>query len=152
KPSGLSRKRIPPGSRPPKRTPPMLAPDSSRRRLTTLILSAPALLLLLVFFAGPLVFLLRLSFYSPAAGRGFYQAGTWTAENYSVLFADAYSRQVILFTLLLGLGVTGLVLLFALPLSLFIHSLPPRQKFLALAAVVMPKLASMLVVVYGLQA
>jgi len=117
-----------------------------------LILSAPALLLLLVFFAGPFVFLLRLSFYAPAAGRGFYQSGTWTAENYTALFSDAYFRQVLLFTLLLALGVTALVLLLALPLSLFIHALPPRQKPVALAAVVLPKLASMLVVVYGLQA
>ena len=130
----------------------MLAPDSSRRRLMALILSAPALLLLLVFFAGPFVFLLRLSFYAPAAGRGFYQSGTWTAENYTALFSDAYFRQVLLFTLLLALGVTALVLLLALPLSLFIHALPPRQKPVALAAVVLPKLASMLVVVYGLQA
>jgi ABC-type spermidine/putrescine transport system permease subunit I len=130
----------------------MLVPDSSRRRLTALVLSAPALLLLLVFFAAPFVFLLRLSFYAPATGRGFYQIGTWTTENYTVLFADAYSRQVILFTLLLAFGVTALVLSLALPLSLFIHALSPRQKTLALAAVVLPKLASMLVVVYGLQA
>jgi spermidine/putrescine transport system permease protein len=130
----------------------MFAPDSSRRRFTALVLSAPALLLLLVFFAGPFVFLLRLSFYAPAVGRGFYQPGTWTTENYTILFADAYSRQVILFTLLLALGVTALVLLLALPLSLFIHALPPRQKTLALAAVVLPKVASMLVVIYGLQA
>jgi ABC-type spermidine/putrescine transport system permease subunit I len=108
--------------------------------------------LLLVFFAGPFVFLLRLGLSSPATGSGFYQAGTWTIENYTALFADAYARQVILFTLLLGLGVTASVLLLALPLSVFIHTLPPRQKTLALAAVVLPKLASMLVVVYGLQA
>ena len=130
----------------------MIAPDPSRQRLTALVLSAPALLLLLVFFAGPFLFLLRLSFYAPAAGRGFYQPGTWTTANYGDLLADPYFRQVILFTLLLGLGVTALVLLLALPLSLFIHALPPRQKTLALAAVVLPKLASMLVVVYGLQA
>jgi ABC-type spermidine/putrescine transport system permease subunit I len=130
----------------------MITADSSRRRFTAVVLSAPALLLLAVFFAGPFLFLLRLSFYAPAAGRGFYRPGTWTTANYGDLFTDAYSRQVILFTLLLGLGVTTLVLLLALPLSLFIHALPPRQKTLALAAVVLPKLASMLVVVYGLQA
>lgn len=129
----------------------MPAPDSSRRGFMALALSAPTLLLLLIFFAGPFVFLLRLSFYAPAAGRGFYQPGTWTTQNYTVLFSDAYARQVLLFTLLLALGVTALVLLLALPLSLFIHALPPRQKPLALAAVVLPKLASMLVVVYGLQ-
>jgi ABC-type spermidine/putrescine transport system permease subunit I len=40
----------------------------------------------------------------------------------------------------------------ALPISAFIHTLAALQKILALAAVVLPKLASMLVVVYGLQA
>ncbi|MGH7174393.1 MAG: ABC transporter permease [Gemmataceae bacterium] len=130
----------------------MRAPDSSCRRFLALILSAPAFLLLLVFFVGPFVFLLRLGFCSPSAGRGFYQAGTWTTANYIDIFTDTYSHQVFFFTVLLGLGVTGLVLLLALPLSVFIHALPPRQKPLALAAVVLPKLASMLVVVYGLQA
>ena len=129
----------------------MLAHDAQRRRLTALVLSAPALLLLLVFFAAPFLFLLRLSFCSLSAGRGFYQAGTWTTESYTTFFSDPYSRQILAFTLLLALGVTALVLVFALPLSLFVHTLPPRQKGLALAAVVLPKLASMLVVVYGLQ-
>jgi ABC-type spermidine/putrescine transport system permease subunit I len=129
----------------------MHALDLSRRPLVALLLSAPAMLLLLVFFAGPFLFLLRLSFCAPPDGRGFYQADTWTTANYAALFADTYFHQIALFTLLLALGVTGLVLLFALPLSLFIHALPPRQKALALAAVVLPKLASMLVVVYGLQ-
>lgn len=130
----------------------MFVPDFLRRRLAALLLSAPALLLLLVFFAGPVVFLLRLSFCAPAAGHGFYQAGTWTSRNYAALFADPYARQIILFTLFLGLGVTALVLLLSLPLAVFIHTLPLRQKRLALAAVVLPKLASMLVVIYGLQA
>lgn len=130
----------------------MLAPDSSCRRLTFLVLSAPALLFLLLFVVAPLVFLLRLSFCLPSSGRGFYQAGTWTTKNYFALFTDAYYRQIILFTVLLGLGVTGMVLMLALPISVFIHTLAARQKILALAAVLLPKLASMLVVVYGLQA
>lgn len=130
----------------------MAAPESSYRKLATLVLSAPALLFLFVFVAAPLLFLLRLSFCLPAPGRGFYQAGTWTTENYFVLFTDAYYRQIARFTVLLGLGVTGLVLMLALPLAVFIHTLAGRQKILALAAIVLPKLASMLVVVYGLQA
>ena len=105
----------------------MLSVDTPRRLLTALVLSAPALLLLLVFFAGPFLFLLRLGFW-PAAGRGFYQAGTWTTENYIALFADPYHRQVLVFTLLLGCGVTGLVLLLALPLSVFVHALPPARR------------------------
>jgi ABC-type spermidine/putrescine transport system permease subunit I len=130
----------------------MLAPDAPRRPLLALVLPAPALLLLLAFLAGPFLLLLRLGFGTPAADRGFSPAGAWTIENYTALLTDPYSRQVLVFTLLFGLGVTALVLVLAVPLSVFVHALPPRQKTVALAAIVLPKLASMLVVVYGLQA
>jgi ABC-type spermidine/putrescine transport system permease subunit I len=105
-----------------------------------------------VFLLGPLLLLLRVSLLQPATGRGFYQPGTWTAGNYADLAADPYFRAVFVFTVLLATGVTLLVLLIAYPLALFLHSLPPRQKTIALAAVVVPKLASVLVTVYGLQA
>jgi ABC-type spermidine/putrescine transport system permease subunit I len=128
----------------------MFAPE--RRNPWTLLLAAPAGLLLAVFCAGPLLLLLRVSLFAPAGSRGFYQPGTWTADNYAGLFADRTFREVLTFTLLFALGVTLLVLLIAYLLALFIHGLPPRQKALALAAVVLPKLASMLVAVCGLQA
>jgi ABC-type spermidine/putrescine transport system permease subunit I len=83
---------------------------------------------------------------------GFYQAGTWTSSNYVELAGDHYFHEVLTFTLLLALGVTLLVLLIAYPLALFIHGLPSRRKALALAGVILPKLASMLVGVFGLQA
>jgi ABC-type spermidine/putrescine transport system permease subunit I len=116
------------------------------------LLLAPAALLLAVFLLGPLLLLVRVSLFQPATGRGFYQPGTWTAGNYTDLAADSYFRAVLVFTVLLALGVTLLVLLIAYPLALFLHHLPPRQKTIALAAVVLPKLASVLVTVYGLQA
>jgi ABC-type spermidine/putrescine transport system permease subunit I len=117
-----------------------------------LALASPALLLLTVFLAGPLVLLVRVSLFAPAAGIGFYQPGTWTAGNFADLAGDPYFREVLGFTLLLALGVTLLVLLIAYPLALFIHALPPRRKAVALGAVLLPKLASVLVGVYGLQA
>jgi ABC-type spermidine/putrescine transport system permease subunit I len=117
-----------------------------------LLLVAPAGVLLALFLAGPLLLLVRVSLFAPATGRGFYQPDTWTAENYRALARDPYFREVFAFTVPLALGVTALVLLIAYPLALFVHGLPPRRKALALAAVVLPKLASMLVGVYGLQA
>jgi ABC-type spermidine/putrescine transport system permease subunit I len=108
-------------------------------------------LLLVVFFAGPFLLLVRLSFYAASAGRGFYEAGTWTTESYRGALSDPYFREVAGFTLLFAAGVTVLVLLLAVPLGVFIHGLAPRAKAVALAAVVLPKLASMLVIVYGLQ-
>ncbi|HMF13594.1 MAG TPA: ABC transporter permease [Gemmataceae bacterium] len=129
----------------------MSSPDGLRK-LAAILLTAPAALLLGIFCLGPLVLLLRVSLFAPAAGRGFYQPSTWAPGNYSDLVNDGYFRDVLLFTLLLGAGVTLLVLILAYPLALFIHGLSPRAKTVALAAVVMPKFASMLVTVYGLQA
>lgn len=127
--------------------------SSTERRggLVPWLLAAPAGFLLAVFLAGPLVLLARVSLFAPAGGHGFYRPGTWTAENYAALAADSYSREVLVFTVLLALGVTSLVLAIAYPLALFVHGLPTRRKAVALAAVVLPKLASMLVGVYGLQ-
>ena len=120
-------------------------------RLIPLLLAAPALALLLVGLAGPLLFLLRVSLYEPAHGRGFYLPGTWTLHNYGELLGDYDFRNILGFTTVFGLGVTVLTLLLAYPLALFIDGLPPRRKALALAAVLLPKLASVLAVVNGLQ-
>jgi ABC-type spermidine/putrescine transport system permease subunit I len=125
---------------------------SERRKPWHLLLIAPAVLLLAVFLAGPLLLLLRVSLFAPAGSRGFYQPGTWTAGNFAGLFGDRYFREVLTFTVLFAAAVTLLVLVIAYLLALFIHGLPARQKALALAVVVLPKLASMLVVVCGLQA
>jgi ABC-type spermidine/putrescine transport system permease subunit I len=116
------------------------------------LLVAPAAALLAVFFVGPVVLLMRVSLYAASAGRGFYQPGTWAPGNYADLLADSYFREVLVFTVLLALGLSLLVLLIAYPLALFIHALSPRAKTIALAAVVLPKFASMLVTIYGLQA
>jgi ABC-type spermidine/putrescine transport system permease subunit I len=129
-----------------------MTPHDRRGRLVVALLCAPAVLFLGVFFAGPLVLLLRVSLFAPAAGRGFYQPGTWAPGNYAELLRDAYFHEVLGFTVLLSLGITLLVLVLAYPLALFIHSRGPRAKLIALAALVLPKLASMLVTVYGLQA
>jgi ABC-type spermidine/putrescine transport system permease subunit I len=121
------------------------------KRLGAWLPAAPAALLLLLFLAGPLVLLLRVSFFAEAGGAGFYRPGSWSADSYRALLGDGYFRSVWSFTVLLGAGVAALALLLAYPLALFIRSLPPRAKALALAAVVLPKLASVLVVVYGLK-
>jgi ABC-type spermidine/putrescine transport system permease subunit I len=121
------------------------------KRLGTLLLAAPAVLLLVLFLAGPLLLVLRVSICEEAGGAGFYRPGTWSLASYHSLLSDSYFRAVWWFTLLLGLGVATLTLLLAYPLALFLRGLPTRAKALGLAAVVLPKLASVLVVVYGLK-
>jgi ABC-type spermidine/putrescine transport system permease subunit I len=121
------------------------------RRARTYLLAAPALSMLLIFVAGPLGLLLRVSLYEPAAGRGFYQPGTWSARAYRELLADETFREVALFTVAAGVGITALTLALAYPVALFIHALPARPKAVAVAAVLLPKLCNVLVLVYGLQ-
>jgi ABC-type spermidine/putrescine transport system permease subunit I len=114
------------------------------------LLSAPAIVLLLVLFAGPLLLLLRVSLYeSSAGGTGFYQPSTWTTHAYGELLGERFGRGIIAFTVALGVAVAMLSVLIGYPLALLIHSLPRRAKAVALGAVVLPKLANIFVVLYG---
>lgn len=115
------------------------------------LLAAPSLGLLVLFLAGPLGLLLRVSLYEPAAGRGFYRPGTWSLRSYEELLTDPSFREVVSFTVAAGAGITALTLAIAYPLALFIHGLPPRPKALAVAAILLPKLCNVLVLIYGLQ-
>ncbi len=123
-----------------------------------LLLVLPALLLLICFFVAPLILLGRVSLYEGGGssgfgigGGGFYTPGTWTLNAYLTLFKDPYFWEVLSFTVMLGIGITILTLLLAYPLSLFIQKLRFRWKGIALAAVVLPKLANPLVIIYGIQ-
>ena len=114
------------------------------------LLSAPAAALLLALFAGPLLLLLRVSLYeSSDGGTGFYRPGTWTLRAYGELLGEPFGRGTIAFTVALGAAVAALSVLIGYPLALFIHALPRRAKALAIGAVVLPKLANVFVVLYG---
>jgi ABC-type spermidine/putrescine transport system permease subunit I len=123
------------------------------RRTTSVVpwlLSAPAVAVLLVLFVGPLLLLSRVSLYeSSAGGTGFYRAGTWSVEAYAELLGEPFGRGIIAFTVGLGVAVAALSILIGYPLAVFIHSLPRRAKAVALGAVVLPKLANVFVVLYG---
>jgi ABC-type spermidine/putrescine transport system permease subunit I len=120
-----------------------------RPTLAPWLLAAPAVGLLLALFAGPLLLLIRVGLFEPSGGAGFYQPGTWSARAYADLLGGRFGRGVILFTAGLGVAVAALSVLVGYPLALFIHSLPRRAKAVALGAVVLPKLANVFVVLYG---
>jgi ABC-type spermidine/putrescine transport system permease subunit I len=120
------------------------------RSLAAWLLAAPAVAILVLFFLGPLLLLCRVSYFESAAGgEGFYRAGTWSAGGYAELLGEPFGRHVLGFTVLLGVAVAGLSVLVGYPLALFIHSLPRRAKLLALGVVILPKLANVFVVLYG---
>ena len=113
------------------------------------LLASPAVVLLLAFFLVPLLLLLRVSFTESGGGAALYKPGTWTTAAYAELLGERAGRGVIAFTLMLGFGVAAVSVLIGYPLAFYIHTLPRRAKWLALAAVILPKLANVFVVLYG---
>ena len=127
-------------------------------------LLGPLFIMLVFFFAGPLLWLLRVSLYRSRgasgfgiggaqgqAGGGYYVEGTWTLENYGRIFADEYFRSIMLFTLEFALLVTVVTMLLAYPMAYYIYKAGPRLKIVLLILVILPKLSNILVLVYGLQ-
>lgn len=114
------------------------------------LLAAPAVGLLLGLLAGPLLLLVRVSLYEPAdGGTGFYRPGTWSLRSYADVLGGRFGRGVLLFTIGLGVAVAALSVVLGYLLALFIHGLPRRARAVALTAVVLPKLANVFVVMYG---
>ena len=121
------------------------------------ILCVPAVVLLALCFVVPLVGMGRLSLNAGGGESGFglggalFEPGTWTLAAYAELLASPYFREVLWFTLWFGVAVAVLCVLIAYPLALAISRLSPSGRALALAVVTLPKLANVLVVVYGLK-
>ncbi|MCO5168746.1 MAG: ABC transporter permease [Planctomycetes bacterium] len=126
-------------------------------RWLPLALVTPAAALLLVLFLAPLALLVRVSLYRGGGRSGFgvggalYEPGTWSLQAYAALRDDPYAREVLGFTVALGVGVTGLCLAAGYPLAYLIHRQRGPLKTAAVFAVVLPKLANLLVVLYGLK-
>ena len=121
------------------------------------LLSMPGLAFLAVFFVLPLLVLLRVSLYQGGGrsgfgiGGGFYTPGTWSLDAYRGLFEDAYFSDVLRFTIAFGLQAALCAVLIGFALALLISRLQGWKRLLALAAIFLPKLANVLVMVYGLQ-
>lgn len=125
---------------------------------TAWLWAAPALLLLIGLFLWPALYLFRLSFNQGGGGQSgfgiggsFYQPGTWTTDVYATLAGERYFWEILGFTVWLGLVVTALCVLLAYPTAHFIWTRSRRWKAVALAAVIVPKLSSLLVTIYGLK-
>lgn len=128
------------------------------------LLLAPVMVLLVFFFAGPLLWLFRVSLYqsrgssgfgiggaSGQQGGGYYVEGTWTLENYARFFSDEYYMSILGFTLELAAIVTVVTMLISYPMAYYIYKAPPRLKVALLILVILPKLSNILVLVYGMQ-
>ena len=134
------------------RTPQLLdrCQRKSVNRTRPYLLAAPALTLLGGFVLVPLVLAARVSLYEPAAGQGFYAPGTVTVRNYRDL-GDAHYLGLAGFTIAFAAAVAAGCLAIGYPLALFIRSLPARRQALAVAVVLLPKVAGTLATLFGLQ-
>jgi ABC-type spermidine/putrescine transport system permease subunit I len=120
------------------------------RRTTSLLLLSPSLLLILGLVLGPLLLLLRMCFYRPAPGRGFFVPGSWTLDNLADLTDPALLR-LILFTCAFALTVAVCSVAVAYLIALLIWPLPARARTVALLLVFAPKTAGVVTTMFGLQ-
>jgi ABC-type spermidine/putrescine transport system permease subunit I len=100
--------------------------------------------------AGPLAFLGRVALYEPARGRGFFSPGTWTLQNFAAV-TDRHGLSLLAFTVAFGCAVAVLTVSIAYPLALWVRGLSRWGRSTALVTVLLPKLASALVILFGLQ-
>ena len=106
-----------------------------------LLLLAPALVFLAVFFIGPLVINVQESLKAPAAFP--------SAAQYVKIFTDAYYLTVLGHTILFGLAVTLICLLFGYPLAYALARAEGGWKAILLFVVVAPLLTNVVVRSYG---
>ncbi len=123
---------------------------TGRSLLMRWCLCLPALTLVGLLAFVPAAFLVRMSFNEFAPGQGFYREGTFTTAHYAGL-TRSFELRLIGFTLLFGLEIASLAVLLGFPVALYLRSLRPRWRNLALGAVLLPKVASTLVILFGLQ-
>ncbi len=122
------------------------------------LLLAPAALLWLAGVVTPLVFVLRMSFYSRGNTSGetqldhlFYEAGTWSLDSLTKVLTDPFYHRLFAFTALLALVVTTTTLLVGYVLGYAVYRARPREKIALILLIVLPKFTNILVFVYGVK-
>lgn len=112
-------------------------------------LALPAIALFVIFFLAPLAWMVRLAFYEAGTTGQFYQEGTFTLSHFMQIITDRYFLEVVGVTLRIG----ALTVIFTMPLawllSVYIHRSAGIRRLALLAAVILPKLTNLLVVMYG---
>ncbi len=129
-------------------------PERERRRRrppASAWLAVPALGFVAVVFLLPFLAVARVSMAGPGppASRRFFDLGVFTPSNLTDLAADPLFRSVLGVSLRLGLLVAVLCTAIAVPYAAYIHRARGWRKAALLAAVTLPKLVNLLVLLYG---
>lgn len=99
----------------------------------------PLCVLFAAFYLAPLTLLLLASFDTSDSVGGF------DLGNYAAFFTDSFSLRVLLDTLRLGLEVTAVCLVLALPLAMFYRIAGTRVRSLLMIVILLPLLTSTVV-------
>ncbi len=107
------------------------------------------------FFVVPLLWLIRLSLYdrpgsASIKGSRFYDPETFTFNQYSELLSDPFYGKILVGTVFQAALITFVIMVLAYPCALLIHHAGPKLKSGGLMVVMLPKLANLLVLTYGL--
>jgi len=111
---------------------------------------APAAVMTAIGVYVPLLLLFRLSLCAPARGRGFYEPGSWTLQNYARL-ADPLVARTAAFTIVFGLTVAAVSVALGYASALFLYRLTERGQRIGLALLLLPKTAGLLATLFGIQ-
>jgi putative spermidine/putrescine transport system permease protein len=113
-------------------------------------LAAPATLWLLAAFAAPLIVVVLLALQADSDPFAPLLAAPSTAQ-FRMIFDDGFYLSVVLKTLGLAAGVCVVTTLLAYPLALWIVSLAPRWRPLAISGVLVPLLINVVVRSLGIE-
>ncbi len=116
-----------------------------------LLLVAPALVFVLVLFVLPFLAVARVSAAGPGqpGSRQFFDLALFLPSNLGTLAGDRLFRSVLGVTARLGLTVAVICLAVAVPYAAYIHRARGWRRWGLVAAVALPKLVNVLVLLYG---
>jgi putative spermidine/putrescine transport system permease protein len=110
-------------------------------------LLSPALVVLLLIFFAPLTLLIPTSLHPYIPGTGIGER--WTGENFIRVLTDTFYLEIIGRTLMLGLIVVAVTLLFGYPLAYFLARTRSRLRPWLIILVVFPLLLNLVVRSFG---
>lgn len=117
---------------------------------STAILITPALTFLTVMIITPLFFMIRVSLLKPPEEAGFYIPDTFTFQNYGLIF-DNYGISIILKTSIFALEISFITIFISLGFALLIQKSSKLLRVISITCLLLPKLTSPLLIIFGLQ-
>lgn len=117
-----------------------------KSKKSTIFMILPLYIFTLIFVAGPLIYLIALSF--STANSSFGVTWKFTLENYQKILEPVY-MNTFLESFKLALTSTGLICLLGYPFGYFMAKLPERQKKKAMLLLMIPFWVNSLIRLYG---